>query len=81
MVTYTLLPPREANLSSQTTSLDGPKGLSEFWRKIKFFVLSALKHRILARRINTVLSFIFIVITDFKLTGLDHLHKYHIYSI
>jgi hypothetical protein len=48
------------------------RGSVKFWRKAKFFVLSALKHKNLARRINTVLSFIAIVIIDFKLTGLYH---------
>jgi len=50
----------------------GHRGRERFWRKAKFFVLSALKHRILARRINTVLSITIIVIIDFKLTDLDH---------
>jgi len=47
----------------------GHRGGQKFWRKAKFSVLSAFKHRILTRRINIVLSFIVIVITDFKLTG------------
>jgi hypothetical protein len=43
-------------------------------------LLPASKPRILARRINIVLSFI-IIITDFKLTGLDHLLSYKSHSV
>ena len=64
----------------QSSRLDELQGRTEIWRRAKGILLPTSKHRILARKINTILSFI-ISITDFKVTGLDHLPAYKSHSI
>ena len=57
----------------------GEGGGQKFWRIAKVLLLPEWNPRILARRINTVLSFI-IIINDFRVTGIDHLPSYNSHS-
>ena len=55
------------------------RGGQKFWRRAKV-LLPKSKPRILGRRIGTVLLFR-IIITGFKVTGLDRLPSYNSHSI
>ena len=47
------------------------RGVQNFWEKQNAFIYQNSNPELSARRIDSALLFIFIVITDFHLTGLD----------